>query len=356
VRVIKRSEHGLGHLLNPFNPDSDNRDWITFAWELIIDQPDVLTEGGGPAWLDLPALTRIALTSKDVARAFEKYNSGRAWHQQVKPFNFLLHAHIAPFGYPVEADPTRFRLIAPYENQPDCWLHLPWLNLHTGERWPVTIGDPVPPDHARLKTYRETLALYARHPEPKSLDPNGNPCTRRSPPGLLHRRPVTMLTLSLIGKESNRLDETTAGLISTLDETLTTYTDPGLTTWNTLILPALDDFPTRQIAHRTGLDTRTIQRIKKRAITKSHDRNRAVLTLITAQLVTDKLIAWGTPVPATPIEKIAAYIDNRDDHRPEHHCLECGAELATSRHRYCSATCKKRAYRRRRTLSSELAT
>jgi hypothetical protein len=39
----------------------------------------------------------------------------------------------------------------------------------------------------------------------------------------LRPRAVTMLTLSLIGKESNRVDEVAAGLIGTLDDTPANY-------------------------------------------------------------------------------------------------------------------------------------
>ena len=83
--IRKRSEHGLGHLLNPLDPNRDNRDWITHAYQILIEQPRLLLNGGGPPWLDLPALTRIAITSSEVARAFARYNDGRPWRDQIKP-------------------------------------------------------------------------------------------------------------------------------------------------------------------------------------------------------------------------------------------------------------------------------
>ena len=233
------------------------------------------------------------------------------------------------------------------KSDPARWVGLPWVDLNTGQRHPVkTTGIPSP-DVVLLKTYREVLATYAIHPEPKSLDPRGQPCARRSPPGLLSRRSVEMLTLSLIGKESNRLDETTAGLIGTLDDTLTIYTDPGRNTWNTLVAPALNDFPSAEIARRAGLDTRTIQRIKKQAITKSRDRNRAVLTLITAQFASEHIASWGAEVPKTPLEQIALFIDWRDDHRAQPRCLVCGDELGGGHRKYCGERCRKSAYRTR---------
>lgn len=344
--IRKRSEHGLGHLLNPLDPERDDRDWITDIYPLLIDNPDAFLTTG-PAWLDLPALTRIALTTNEVANAFAAYNAGRSWPEQVKPFNFLLHAHIDPLGYPVGVDPTHFRLIAPYESDPKAWLRLPWVDLHSGIVHPVTTD---PNDHrselARLKTYRDVLALYAVHPEPKSLDPGGQPCNRRSPPGLLARRPVTLLTLSLIGKESNRLDETIAGLIGTLDDTLATYNSPTESTWTLLVLPALADFPTRQLATLTALDDRTIQRIKKRATSTPHGRNRALLTLITAQLASQQLETWGITPPREPLEQIATYLDHRDTHNPERRCVVCGTPLSGRQRLYCSAACKKQAQRK----------
>jgi hypothetical protein len=353
--IRKRSEHGLGHLLNPLDPDCDDRDWITDIYPLLIDHPETLLTAC-PAWLDLPALTRIALTTNEVARAFAAYNTDRPWPEQVKPFNFLLHAHIDPLGYPVGVDPTHFRLVAPYESDPNKWLQLPWVDLHTGTLHPVTTN---PNDHrstlAHLKTYRDVLTLYALHPEPKSLDPNGQPCSRRSPPGLLARRPVTLLTLSLIGKESNRLEETIAGLIGSLDETLATYNSPNENTWTTLVLPALAGFPTRQLAALTELDARSIQRIKTRATNTPHDRNRALLTLITAQLASQQLETWGITPPRAPLEQIATYLDNRDTHKPVRRCVVCGTPLSGRQRSYCSEAHKKAAYRARRsTVRSDI--
>ena len=345
--VRKRSEHGLGHLLNPLDPESDDRDWIRVAWELILDEPSLLADGG-PPWLDLPALTRIALTTKEVARAFASYNAERPWHEQVRPFNFLLHAHHSFAAQPAGADVARFRLVAPYESDPSLWLRLPWVDLGSGERHEVTAVGIPRPGVVLLKTYREVLARYAVHPEPKSLDPEGSPCTRRSPPGLLGRRPVTMLTLSLIGKESNRFDEVAAGLIGTLDDTLASYGDPGVHAWRDLVVPAMADFPSREVAERAGLETRTIQRIKRRAIAKSHDRNRALLTLVVAELTGEAIERWGDVSPTDPMSCIAFYLDHYEVHRDELLCLVCRVALTDSRRRYCSQACKKRAYRRRR--------
>jgi hypothetical protein len=349
--ICKRSEHGLGHLLNPLDPASDNRDWITDAWNQLIHHPEALLNGGGPPWLDHPALTRISITSQEVARAFAIYNNGRDWRAQIKPFNFILHAHIDPIGYPAGVDRAHFRLIAPYESDPARWLQLPWVDLYTGKQYEVTTD---PNNHradvVRLKTYRDVLALYQHHPEPKSLDANGNPCNRRSPPGLLSRRPITALTLNLIGKESNRLDETVAGLIGTLDDSLATYRSPNENEWTRLVVPALDDFSNRTLARLSGLNPRTLQRMKSGAIASPHERNRTVLTLITAQLATERLATWGITTSGGPLEQLARYIDEQAT-RSTAGCVICDGELTGRQRLYCSDRCRSAAYKARQIQS-----
>jgi hypothetical protein len=138
---------------------------------------------------------------------------------------------------------------------------------------------------------------------------------------------------------------TIVGLIGSLDDTLATYRGPSESAWTILVLPALADFPTRQVAALTELDDRTIQRIKKRATNTPHDRNRALLTLITAQLGSQQLETWGIAAPSEPLEQIATYLDHRNTHTPIHRCSVCGTPLSGLQRLYCSPACKKRAQR-----------
>jgi hypothetical protein len=63
-QLVKWSEHGLGHLLNPTDPDSDDRDWMRQVWEGIVLEPGLhrlelvrlLADVGQIALLDRPAL------------------------------------------------------------------------------------------------------------------------------------------------------------------------------------------------------------------------------------------------------------------------------------------------------------
>jgi hypothetical protein len=119
------------------------------------------------------------------------------------------------------------------------------------------------------------------------------------------------------------------------------------------VLPALNDFPNRELATLTRLDPRTLQRIKTRAIARPHGRNRALLTIVTSELAAEQLEIWGITPPSDPLERIAYYLDHRTDHQTTTLCVCCGAELTGRRRSYCSDRCRKRAYRARRDSTAE---
>ncbi len=73
-----------------------------------------------------------------------------------------------------------------------------------------------------MKSYRDVLAEYEVHPEPKSAALDGSPCG----PGtraLLRRRAVRVGRVVHIGKESNRLEDIEAGLVHDIEEVVEVY-------------------------------------------------------------------------------------------------------------------------------------
>jgi hypothetical protein len=164
----KWSEHGLGHLLNPTDSESEDRDWIRSCWELLI-RTELCLPVEEPSWLQLPALSRITASSPHILRPFAAFNAGKTYAKQVKPFNFLLSAQVAPFGHPEGADPSRFHLVAPWSSDPAEWLDLPWFDLHSGQEFRVTTEDDFGSSgRVLLRTYRDVLNEYETHPEAKS--------------------------------------------------------------------------------------------------------------------------------------------------------------------------------------------
>jgi hypothetical protein len=296
-------------------------------------------------WLGRPAVTRISAASAAALRPFlTNYNANRLYRDQIKPSNFLLSVHVAPFSHPASYPPQRFQLVGPYEPDPSRWVEMEWIDHYSGDSFPIHTDGPPSPDSVKVKTNRDVLARYRSHPEPKSLDSDGTPCNHRTS-GLLQRRPVAATTITYIGKEANRLEETSAGLIHDPGEILNTYNDPALDPWNTLVVPALRHFNTAEVAARARLDRRSVQRLLSG---RTHPRRSHRNTLIAAavELAAGALAARGDQPPETPLAILRAYSDTAPGQLKL--CLVCGAPLDAQRATYCSAMCKKRAYRERR--------
>ena len=65
------SEHGLGHLLNPTDPDSEDREWIAQVWSNIVRKSCGLTTA--PLGFErLPAVGRISVSSPFVMKSLER--------------------------------------------------------------------------------------------------------------------------------------------------------------------------------------------------------------------------------------------------------------------------------------------
>ena len=191
------SEHGLGHLADPSredhsedepegeDPDDDEalepralgRPWIAEAWRWLLSDEEGL-ECAEPAWLDRLAISRLAISSPMMLRPFEGLNKGKPYRDQIKPYNFMLAAHVAPFGQPPGVDPARFRLVAPFEPLASKWITLPWRNLYdrTERTYSITttssLGERGEPDEVRVQALRDVLREYRSHPEAKSLGPD----------------------------------------------------------------------------------------------------------------------------------------------------------------------------------------
>ncbi|MGW5649312.1 DNA polymerase [Saccharopolyspora sp. NPDC003752] len=365
IEIGKTSEHGLGYLLNPSDPESNDRNWIRHLWQFIIRNSYGLTTTT-PEWLHRPALSRISISSPLSWRPFTEWNTGKPYREQIKPFNFLLSAQIASVGYPPDVDPRRFHLIAPYDPDPTTWADLPWRNLHAPHgptyrvnagQWEFHDGAYViypPEDLVQLRTYENITDLYRAHPEPKTNGADGQPCTINTV-GMLHRRTVHLARLHHIGKETNRLDDTRKGITSP-DQALTNYDQPisGLID---LVIPALASHTAQQLADHTGLSERQIERIRS-GKTLPRPRTCDSLTQLAVETALADLNARQIDHPwkkstthrtYAQWESVLAYWrDNTNSFQRVCPC-GCGKEL-NRRQKYASNTCRMR--HRRRTHNS----
>lgn len=267
---VKISQHGLGRYLDPVTPREERRNaagqlkWVLQSWQWVaaaMEDPDTAL----PAWADLPAVSRISVSSTTLWAPFGTSNARRPWPEQIKPFNFLLTVDVDPFGYPPGADPQHFRLIAPYTADPDQWTQLPWRNLYDpdGPIYRITTEQnaPVEDDVAVVKSHGQVLREYRLHPECKSHGPTGERCSRLTR-GVLQRRLVHVLDIRYIGKEANRLDNVQTGLVGRLDEVLNEYRRSSTEWFRDYVLPVLTRYSGRQLAALVGSDRRTIDRTR----------------------------------------------------------------------------------------------
>jgi hypothetical protein len=278
------SEHGLGHLLNPADPENEDREWISQAW-LNIDRKVLGLSTEEPAFTNLPAVGRITISSPAVMRPFEKLNEGKRYADQIKPFNFLLTCYVKPFGHPLGSDPEHFHLIAPYESNPKQWLKMEWINQYgkDGDRYGIaTTGNHGDRHTARVKTYGEIVGEYEIHPESKCADANGNPCSKQTV-GLLQRRHIRVKQIKYIGKESNSLEDVRLGMIHSAKNVYTEYVDPRRDEWQTKILPALRKAPLPLLMEKSEL-SHTMLTDARAGRKRPHPKNQALLDSILKEL------------------------------------------------------------------------
>ena len=203
--IVKRSEHGLGHLLNPLDPESEDTDWIRDVWQWVLET-DLGFAPAPPPWFDLPAVSRTSVSTPAGLRTFAGYNTKKSQAEKIRPFNFLLTCYPDP-QYSPRGEGRPFRLVSPYERDPSKWISANWYETHTGEPYRITTYGTGSAGTIRVKTYGEVVAEYLVHPETKAAGPDGKPCGKRTR-GVLQRRAVRMAGMPKhVGKESNKLDE-----------------------------------------------------------------------------------------------------------------------------------------------------
>ena len=220
--IRKASAHGLGHLLDPYS-ESDAppdiplpvapsksigvRRWQYDLWQKILEaaisgRPDCVPLDWHPA-LHNPAAIRYTASSPQLLAWLYKWNSGKRYHEQIRPFGFLLSfmprtGAFAPLPVvevkgvrrgrpPAQEIPAP---IAPYDGNPTAAVSKAFDRI---------TGKPVRAD--QLKTYAEALAQY--HLSPEGKFENGNFLNS----GRTERRHVVATGFDWIGKEANRVGE-----------------------------------------------------------------------------------------------------------------------------------------------------
>lgn len=170
-------------------------------------------------------MARASVSTPHTLRLFKALNAGKQYADQIKPYNFLNTAFVHPIERP--ADEERMVLVAPYQPDARRWLTDTWPNRYSGRPYRITVqrsGGRITPGIVTVNTYRDITEEFATHPEAKSASDDGHPCGRETI-GLLRRRSVHALSITHIGKESNRLEDVRAGLVQDSAEVVSRYDD-----------------------------------------------------------------------------------------------------------------------------------
>lgn len=276
--LLRWSEHGLGHLLNPVDIESTNRDWIKQVW-LTMVRTALKLPVEKLAFAESPALSLCSISSPAVARPLRFLNEDKDYSKQIKPFNFLLTCHVNPLGHPVGTNPEQFHLIAPYDSDPKKWVQLNWIDQYSGKIYSITTEEYYGArDCARVKTYEDIIVNYGFHPEAKCADANGNRCNKQTI-GLLKRRKVFFNEIRYIGKESNLLEEVESGMIHSAEAAYTEYPDKSRDEWETKIRPAIKRIPLSILVTQTGMSRSQLKELRA-GRSRPHRKNKELISLI----------------------------------------------------------------------------
>jgi len=211
---------------------------------------------------------KLPVSTPHVRKPFARSDAETPYRERIKPFNFLLTAHIAKGGFPIGADKAHFLLVAPYEPDPQRWLKSRWMEVNKTKIYRVTTDRQrrtADPSHAMIDDYHRTLTDFRLHPEAKSLCPDGTPCDehRRNSAGLLRRRSAEILRRAIehIGKETNELKQVLGAQDE--DELVQRYRPLDESDFDCygVLLRAV---PKPRIVDLTGVSPRTIEMLRKR--------------------------------------------------------------------------------------------
>jgi len=261
IKIRKCSEHGLGHLLNPTNPEDPSRKWVEEIWRQIIFE-ELGRPKQRPGWFDSPAISQQTISSPRLLKPFLIGKKRKPYVDRMKPMNFVIAPQVARFGHPAGVDLKKFHLIAPYTPDAGQWLKSEWIDIHSKKLFHISTKFGPSATVVRVKSIGDIYDEYKTHPESKSDRPDGSgpcgPLTR----GVLRRRSVHVAYVRLIGKEANKIEAVEYDQIHDLDEVLEEYSDPKDDPWFTLVVPVLEVIPREKLAKIADVTERSIQALR----------------------------------------------------------------------------------------------
>jgi hypothetical protein len=346
LTLVKASEHGLAHVLDPRNHHDGDKDWIAEG-KLYIRRREHGLAAPEPRWLGELALSRLALTHPDELQRLDGVLRGSRRHSALRPWSRIAIALPAPL---YARDPTRNgerrTPIAPWHDGFDP-TRADWHDYASERHLTIrssgtelTERDLMHADSVPIQTMHAVLARNQRRTEQKALAADRQPC-KPDTAGILRPAPTEASQVLAIGREGGNLERD--GIIN--DPTYITYTNVDDEAWRDLYYPTIRDLLPRAeggitgAARRSGIPRRTLTRVLS---TGSASRPiQARLIPIAAELARDALQVIDPGLQAPSDHELACYLYLRNSGQlAPRLCAGCGTRLVSRQRRWC-ASCKK---------------
>ncbi len=251
IKVVEPKAHGLGYLAAPKEEkEGEEGNWIAEAWDWLL-RSELGLKCTAPSWLSIPAMMPIVISTPNILQRLDP-----------RPFSFLLLPQVdSSGGHPADVDNSRFTLVTSFTSKRGEWLKSECINIFDGKIYQLALEQTAQLDKVIPRTYAHVLYLYTKHPEAKSLAPDGTPCTCDTR-GLLQRSSVTAASRRYVGKETDRRWEQGEDL-SLVEFTSFEYQQSKQAVAGEDIKNDILKFGIRKLERDTGVSHHTLNKILK---------------------------------------------------------------------------------------------
>lgn len=260
ITIIDPKAHGIGFLYPPQNsPQNWKKDvpqWIYQLWEYIL-RSALKMPTKSIAWLDVPQMMRLTITTCNVLKMLGDWKIAR-------PYNFLFLPMVDPVvGIAFhKQSKEKVLLVCAFSSRQEEWFDLDCVNVHNSKKYKMInckkANGSIPYNVVFPSQFAHLLVQYQKHPESKSLGPDGMPCGPDTQ-GLLRRAHITAGEIRYVGKETDRKWEE-GDEISVLDFAATEYGRKGKVVASEEIKAAIHAMGINKCARGSGFDRKNVIR------------------------------------------------------------------------------------------------
>ncbi len=266
ITIVDPKAHGIGFLYppedSPKNWKKEVPQWAYQLWEYIV-RGTLLLPRKAPPWLDIPQMMRLTITTCNVLEMLGEWEIAR-------PYNFLLLPMVDPLygvAFHRKSD-EKVLLVCAYSSKQKDWISLECVNVYDGKKYRMlnckkTNGN-IPYNVVFPSQFAQLVIQYQKHPEAKSLAPDGSACKAETR-GLLKRAHVGVDEVRYVGKETDRKWEE-GDEISLLDFSATEYGRRGKVVASEEVKAAIQRIGINKCARESRFDRKNFIRKLVRGI------------------------------------------------------------------------------------------